>query len=105
MPLDNKSRMRLKRAKRAAIAEVVKISRAPVADADAPTLLHNIRIYGAALGLPPADADWFYKKMLRDDWKVSGVPVDDWRATMEIFFRAKYFPSFYNSACINLKKG
>ena len=71
--------------------DIVRANHAPIQVAD--EQLKAIRVWCAENGLPVSDADWFFKKMQRDKWRVCGVPVLDWKDTTTIFKNNDFFPS------------
>lgn len=83
-----------RQAKVRAMLDLIRLQKAPVGPAeDADKLLHEIETEVASLGLPESDAVWFYRKMQRDGWTFSGVPITNWSWTVQNWNRHKFFPS------------
>lgn len=84
----------VRQARAKAMLELIRLQSAPVGDDEAADkLLAEIEAEVAALGLPESDAVWFYRKMQRDGWKFGGVPITNWRWTVENWAKQKFFPS------------
>lgn len=49
--------------------------------------------YVLEVGLPEADGQWFWNKMLGSGWKNNGKPVADWRAVIRTWRLNGYLPS------------
>lgn len=74
--------------------DLIRLQNAPVGqDVEADHLFSEIKTEIARLGLSESDAAWFYRKMQRDGWKFGGVPIIDWRWTIQNWARHTFFPS------------
>ncbi len=93
MPTPNHKHWKLVKARDRAIRDLVRLQHAPVKDGEATRLHHDIKAEVAKFGLPDSDADWFYHKMQRDAWRFCGIPITDWRATIENWHGHQFFPS------------
>jgi hypothetical protein len=100
MAIPNQQRWKQSYRKRQVVREMVRLANAPLSQVefdklvqDQRAILTDMRSHAIELGLPPSDGDWFYKKLMRDDWCVGGIPVDDWRRTMRTFHDHAFFQS------------
>lgn len=57
----------------------------------------EIGAYALEIGLTDDDAEWFWLKMVENDWKVGKQPVKDWKARMRQWSIMKIFPSQKNA--------
>lgn len=74
--------------------DLIRLQNAPTSHEEAAdALLTSIKAETSLLGLPESDAVWFYRKMQRDCWKFGGVPVSDWKYTVQRFKLHTFFPS------------
>jgi hypothetical protein len=74
--------------------DLIRLQNAPISqDEAADKLLDDIKAEVAKLGLSESDAVWFYRKMQRDGWKFGGVPITNWRWTVQNWAGHKFLPS------------
>lgn len=83
-----------RQARARAMLDLIRLQNAPIRPEDASgALLKDITVAVTGLGLPESDAVWFYRKMQRDGWRFGGVPVSDWRWTVQNWAGHGFFPS------------
>lgn len=49
--------------------------------------------FAAEIGLPKSDGEYFFHKMIAQDWKINGREIKDWRAAVRQWKAGKYLPS------------
>jgi hypothetical protein len=55
--------------------------------------LEEVRLVTAKIGLPDADADWFWNKCEANGWTNGGHPIKSWQHTIASWKSAGYMPS------------
>jgi hypothetical protein len=53
----------------------------------------RVREFARGEGIGEKDADWFFFKCEGNGWTNGGKPIRDWKATIQTWWRAGYFPS------------
>jgi hypothetical protein len=55
--------------------------------------LYRVRRFSRGEGIVESDADWFFWKCEANGWSNGGKPIQDWKATLRSWQRARYLPS------------
>jgi hypothetical protein len=91
MPISYERRAKLRRSRRQVLLDLIRAQQAPIQEPLA--LYAAVLAEVGKLGLPESDAIWFYQKMQRDGWRISGIPILDWKQTIQSFHQHQHFLS------------
>ena len=76
------------------LRDMIRLQNAPVSDSESvDDVLTSIKGETSRLGLPESDGVWFYRLMQRNGWKFNGIPILDWRWTVQNWHSHSFFPS------------